>query len=151
MARIACSSCHQQKEVSSTGAVLWKASARMCSQCHDQLAVEQFQTLQKTLTASLVDIEASISRVRAALDAAALDTAALDAAELDADRTAAMTQQLEKLQDDLNFLRVGNGIHNIHYAGSLTRALVQQLSALCRELEIEEPNIALPEMAEHSE
>jgi predicted CXXCH cytochrome family protein len=141
MARIACPSCHQHKEVSPTGTVLWKASTRMCAQCHDQLAIEQFQALQKTLTASLVDIDSSISGVRDALDAA----------DLDADRTVAMTQQLEKLQDDLNFLRIGNGIHNIHYAGSLTRALVQQLSALCRELEIDEPNIALPEMTEHSE
>ena len=141
MARIACSSCHQKREVSATGTVLWKASTQMCSACHDQMALDAFRDHHESLRASLANIEASIARVRDALDAAALD----------AERSAAMAQRLEKLQDDLNFLRVGNGIHNIHYAGSLTRALVQQLAALCRELEIDEPNIALPEMTEHSE
>jgi hypothetical protein len=51
---------------------------------------------------------------------------------------------LRDLDEDLQFLRVGNSIHNMHYADSLTLALVDKLRAICRELNIPEPTINLP-------
>jgi hypothetical protein len=70
----------------------------------------------------------------------------LATAELKPDRSTAITGELENLQHDLVFLRVGNDIHNIHYASQLIHALVERITALCRELKIEEPNVVLPEM-----
>ena len=83
---------------------------------------------------SLADIEANLSRAREAVRAANLDET----------RTAEITQRLRDLEDDLQFLRVGNSIHNMHYADSLTRALVDKLRAICRELNIAEPAVNLP-------
>jgi len=55
-----------------------------------------------------------------------------------------ITQRLRDLDDDLQFIRVGNSIHNMHYADSLIRALVDKLRAICRELNVPEPTINLP-------
>lgn len=138
VARIACSSCHQVKKTSSTGTVLWKASIETCITCHDESDIERYQDYHKILRASLSDIESNIQRVHAALESA----------KLAADRLAAIRVQLNDLEVDLGFLRIGNDIHNIHYASTLTRALVDQLSALCRELKIDEPEIVLPKARE---
>ena len=86
----------------------------------------------------LSEIESNIHRARAALDSA----------ELDEDRSTANRALLDDLQDDLDFLRVANSVHNVHYASALTDALLDGLSKLCRELEITEPMIALPETME---
>ena len=64
---------------------------------------------------------------------------------MSADRSQAIAKQLDDILHDVTFLRVGNGIHNIHYADHLTRTLVDRLTELCRELKIEVPEIALPE------
>ena len=56
-----------------------------------------------------------------------------------------MGAELDDLQADLSFLRVGNGAHNIHYASSLTRMLLDQLATLCHELKIAEPEVTLPD------
>ncbi|MCP5117195.1 MAG: hypothetical protein GY953_40740 [bacterium] len=140
-ARIACASCHQVKEVSSTGTVLWKASLEKCADCHDDSAAQEFPSYYETLRASLSDLEFVADRVRTALDSA----------DLDADRSAAIGVQLDNLLHDVDFLRVGNGIHNIHYANTLTRALVDQLSSLCSELNITEAKVTSPQKAESSE
>jgi hypothetical protein len=110
----------------------------MCTECHDGSASEKLWAYHETLKASLSDIESAISLARDALESA----------HLEADRSAAVRAQLERLQDDLNFLRVGNGIHNIHYASTLTRALVEQLSSLSHELKIDKPSVTLPEKME---
>jgi hypothetical protein len=57
---------------------------------------------------------------------------------------AEITQRLHDLEDDLQFLCVGNSIHNMHYADSLTRALVDKLRAVCSDLGIDEPMVNLP-------
>ena len=136
--RIACQSCHRAKQLSATGTVLWKASMETCAGCHDPDVADRLQLYCATLRSSLADVEVTFQQVRDAFSSA-------DLAE---DRTAAISQQLDELQHDLDFLRIGNGIHNIHYADSLTRMLVEQLSGLCRELEIDEPQITLPEKEE---
>ena len=134
-ARVECGSCHRFKEVSPTGTVLWRASAEVCATCHDASAAERLQSYHEKLRASLTDIESNIQRVHEALESA----------QLDRDQSATMAAQLDDLQADLSFLRVGNGVHNIHYASMLTRMLLDRLSTLCRELKIAEPNVALPD------
>jgi len=134
MAGISCPSCHQVKEVSPTGTVVWRASTAICTQCHDEAATERLRVHHEQLQGSLADIEASLLRAREAVGGAGLDEM----------RAAEITQRLRDLDDDLQFVRVGNSIHNMHYADSLIRALVDKLGAICRELNIVEPTISLP-------
>jgi len=135
-ARISCPTCHQQKEVSATGATVWKASLNSCLACHEPEAAQRLESYNAVLRASLDEVEAALGRVRDAFQAA----------DLPAARRASVTTQLENMQHDVSFLRAGNGVHNIHYADTLTRALVDQLSALSRELQIDEPQITLPDV-----
>ncbi|MDH3718383.1 MAG: NapC/NirT family cytochrome c [Planctomycetota bacterium] len=135
MARITCRSCHNVRDVSPTGTVLWKASIQTCTTCHDSSAAERLQTYHDTLRSSLGQIDANLKRVRDELPASGADAA----------RLKEITAQLRDLEHDLNFLRVGNGVHNIHYADALTRSLIEELVAVCRELKIEEPEIVLPD------
>ncbi|MCY2996363.1 MAG: NapC/NirT family cytochrome c [Planctomycetota bacterium] len=134
--RIACPSCHSIDETSPTGTVLRKGSVNRCNECHDPAAAERLISYHTTLRASLTEIDNGVGRIRTALATA----------ELKPDRSAAITAELENLQHDLVFLRVGNDIHNIHYASQLIHALVERITVLCRELKIEEPNVVLPEM-----
>jgi predicted CXXCH cytochrome family protein len=135
IARIACPSCHQVKETSVTGTVLWRASTAVCTQCHDEAATERLLTRHGQLKDTMADIEAGLSRAREALTAATLDEK----------QKTEFTQRLRDLGDDLQFVRVGNSIHNMHYADSLVQALVNNLRAISRDLDIAEPTIHLPE------
>ena len=137
VAGIACPSCHQVREVSATGTVLWRASTAVCTQCHDEAATERLRTHHQRHKSSLAEIEAELLRARDAIPAAGLDES----------RTTDITQRLRELDDDLEFLRVGNSIHNMHYADSLIRAVVDKLTAIFRELNIAEPTIDLPTSA----
>jgi predicted CXXCH cytochrome family protein len=134
-ARVDCFSCHRVREVSPTGTVLWRASAEVCATCHDAAATERLQSYNQKFRVALSDIESHLRLARAALQSA----------DLDQDRFDSMAAELDDLQADLNFVRVGNGVHNIHYASMLTRSLLDQLSALCGELKIPEPDVTLPE------
>ena len=134
VAGISCPSCHRVKEVSPTGTVLWRASTAICNECHDKEAAERLLARHQQLQGSLSDIDASLSRARDAVSGANLDAA----------QTAQITQQLQDLNHDLQFLRVGNSIHNIHYANALVNALVEKLRGVCRELNVAEPTINLP-------
>ncbi len=137
-ARISCPTCHQQKDVSATGTMVWKASLNSCLSCHEPEDSQRLESYHVVLKAALADVEVNLKTIGEAVKTA----------ELPAERAAAMATQLENLQHDLTFLRAGNGVHNIHYADTLTRALVDQLTALCRELQIDAPTITLPEPAE---
>jgi len=132
--RLGCRSCHRVQEVSSTGSVLWKASAEVCSTCHDAAAISELEAYHKELKAVLDQIGKGLDQVRQALGESAVK----------ADRAAAIRAELDRLQSDLNFLREGNGIHNIHYATALTTAVVEHLEKLSRELGIARPEIPLP-------
>jgi hypothetical protein len=88
------------------------------------------------LKGTLASIEAALANVREAVPAANLEEPA----------AAEVTRRLQEMDDDLRFLRVGNSIHNIHYADSLIRALVDKLTAMSRKLNIEGPTIELPEL-----
>lgn len=135
--RIACPSCHKFKEVSATGTVLWKASTESCLTCHERGRIDSLTAYHTALRGSLEGLDAALTRVREALPGA----------ELNADRALAINSQLDDIQYDLTFLRVGNGVHNIHYASTLTRAVMDRLTALCRELKVPEPEVTLPEVA----
>ncbi len=138
VARISCPSCHQVKEISATGTVLWKASTKMCANCHDGSAMNLITSQHEMFRASLSGIEFCIEQAQMTVKSA----------NLGADRSATLTAKLDQLNDDMAFLRAGNGIHNVHYAGTLTRALVDELSLICGELEIAEPMVVLPEKME---
>jgi hypothetical protein len=138
VSRVACRACHRMKQVSATGTVLWKASTLTCAECHDDATVEQIKSYQQEMKTALSDLHAHVARVRTALESGELDT----------NKSSAMTARLDDLEDDLEFLSVANGIHNIHYATSLTQAVLEQLTSLCVELEIDRPKVMLPEMTE---
>jgi nitrate/TMAO reductase-like tetraheme cytochrome c subunit len=132
-ARVNCATCHSLKEVSPTGAVLWKASAQVCAMCHEASEVERLRSYHEALRAALPDLQSALLGARKALPEAKL-----------ADEQAATTaKQLDRLQSDLDFLRKGNDIHNIHYASVLMRELLKEASAICRDLKTAEPK-ALP-------
>jgi len=135
VAGISCPSCHRVKEVSPTGTVLWRASTAVCTECHDEAATERLQVRDEQLQDILVKIQASLSRAQEALQESTLDEAS----------RVKVAHRLLDLENDLHFLRVGNSIHNMHYAGSLIQALVEKLNAVCKDLGIEEPEITLPE------
>jgi hypothetical protein len=86
------------------------------------------------LRAALPEVESALLGARKALSSA----------KLPEQRTAAIGKELDRIQSDLQFLRRGNDIHNIHYATRLIRVLVEQVSAVYRELKVPEPKIVLP-------
>jgi len=133
-ARIRCPSCHRKEEVSATGTVLKEATTASCAECHDKSAVTKLWSMHETLRASLDGIAVRIANAQSRLDVA----------DLAPDRTIALKKQLAKIQHDLAFLRVGNDIHNIHYANTLTRAIEEKLSSIFRALEIGTRKVNLP-------
>jgi hypothetical protein len=44
----------------------------------------------------------------------------------------------------VNFVKDGNDIHNIHYAGALVHSILDRVMALCRKLDIAGPQVTLP-------
>lgn len=132
--RISCRSCHRSKETSSTGTVTWKGSAEVCAMCHEPAEVEKLRAYHKELRGSIPEIQAGLQRAREALPAA----------KLPEDRLAAAKKRVDEFQADLDFLRLGNDIHNIHYAAGLNRALVDRVAELDRELGVAPPKVSLP-------
>ena len=133
-AGMTCRSCHQVEQVSTSGDVLWKASAEVCLQCHDAAVNQRLLARHEQLKDALAALDADLARVREAIGAA----------KFEEPQVADITKRLVDLNDDLQFLKIGNSIHNMHYADSLSRALVENLRALCRELNIAEPSVELP-------
>ena len=62
-----------------------------------------------------------------------------DSAKLAEKRAGAVAAELEGVQHDLDFLFAGSDVHNMHYAAKLHAALVDRVSALCRELNSRRP------------
>ena len=137
-ARIACPACHRMKNVSSTGSVVWKASTLTCAECHEGPRAEQVRAYQEDLETPLSNLRLEVQRVRTGLESA----------DMDEDKSAAVSGQLDDLEKDLDFLGAANGIHNVHYATSLTRAVLDQVTLLCVQLELDRPKITLPELIE---
>jgi nitrate/TMAO reductase-like tetraheme cytochrome c subunit len=138
--RIECRTCHLKKEVSPTGTVLWRGSPAMCSLCHDAATVKQFQEYHVKLRGSLPELTSTLQRIREALKSAQLASGQAAPGA----RPAAIEAELGKIQHDLDFLRAGNDVHNMHYAAKLNHELTDHISTLCRELNLPEPKVALP-------
>lgn len=132
--RLGCPTCHRVKEVSPSGTVLWKASLQVCATCHDDTEVIKLQAYHKSLRNSLGGIDEGIARVKKALKTTTLGP----------DRVKAATTEVNEIQHDLDFLRAGNDIHNIHFASKLEELLLERVSSLCRELGIDAPTVTLP-------
>ncbi len=135
--RVGCRSCHRTVEASPTGAVLWTASMQVCAMCHEQSAVEQLTSYHAHLKVAYDRIEASIRSLREGLKKPDI---------VEKDRLDLRTE-LDKVEHDLYFIREGGGIHNIHFADKLVRALVDKLRELSEKLDIEQPQIELPQSA----
>jgi predicted CXXCH cytochrome family protein len=136
--RIECKTCHQMEEKSSTGTLLRKGSTQMCTLCHDADTVKRFTSYHVQLRSSLPELASAVQRVQEAAKSA----------NLPEDRLAAISAELGDIQHDLDFLRVGNDVHNMHYAAKLDQVLVDRVSALCRELKIPAPKVKLPAASE---
>ncbi len=137
-ARVACSTCHRFNKVSPTGTVLGKASTEACNACHDESQTQSIKQSQLLLADSFNEIESTIDRIRTAVPGA----------DLDAGKAEEIDELLNQARADLSFLRAGNGIHNIRYATTVNRTLLERLTSICRQLEIAEPEVALPEKVE---
>ena len=135
--RVQCVACHRERQVSATGTVVWKASADVCTACHTSAAGDKLQEYQEDVRESLADLDLALKRARETLGVA----------EVSVEQLTDLKTRMEKLEHDLEFLTVGNGIHNIHYATSLTRALFNGTTEVCRELGVPEPTATLPEGA----
>ena len=131
--RLDCRTCHRVATTSATGTVLERASTQVCVMCHDPSITGKIELYNQQLKTSVKTLQEAIQRIRGALQSA----------KLKPDRAAAIGVEVTQLEDDLNFLRVGDGIHNVHYASTLTATLLERLQALSRELHVEEPK-ALP-------
>jgi nitrate/TMAO reductase-like tetraheme cytochrome c subunit len=132
---ITCPTCHRVEQVSPTGTVLLKTTLETCSACHEP--------------DEMTGLEAYYDRMRETLeklgDAVTRAEIAFVAAELPADRKAAVESILKKVKADVEFLRAADGIHNLHYASTVTRGVLENISQVCRELKVEEPEVSLPE------
>jgi predicted CXXCH cytochrome family protein len=135
-ARVSCRSCHRSKEISPPGTVIWKASAEICTMCHDASEVNRLRSYHEELRAALPGLESALAGAHKALPSAKLSD----------DRKAEVAKELDRLQSDLEFLRMGNDIHNIHYASKLEQALLDQITNVCRELKTPGPKVVLPPM-----
>jgi predicted CXXCH cytochrome family protein len=131
---VQCLACHRDREISTTGSIVWKASAEVCTACHTDAATEELQAYQDDVQASLTDIKSALQRA----------SNALKVVELAPEQLAESEAVLSRLEHDVDFLRVGNGIHNIHYATTLTNVLFDDTAALCRTLDVAGPTITLP-------
>jgi len=135
-ARIACPTCHRVKEASPTGTVLWKASVGICTECHSTSEVDRFQAYHLALRGSLDELEMSIQLAEEALASAGLPESGL----------LEVKNRLSDIRHDVDFLRIGNGIHNLHYSSTLAEALLAQLASLCEKLKIAKPGVTLPSL-----
>ena len=136
--RVECKSCHQEENVSATGDGALEGNAP-----EDLLAVPRRDDRQ-----AVPGLPRGLAGVLAGDPGGHPPRA--DAQEAlpspDCPRTArlALAKELRDAQHDLDFLRVGNDVHNMHYATKLNQALVERVAALCRELKVAEPKVALP-------
>ena len=133
-ARITCTSCHKTKTVTETGDVLWTASSKTCSYCHETTVVDRLWQIHTVLRESLDVMDRRVADLQRELDSE----------DIAADQRDAIEQKLRDVHDDLQFLHVGNGIHNIHYAKALTGKLVSTLNELSNQLHLEPIELTLP-------
>ena len=135
-ARIACFTCHKEKELTPAGAVLLKASLATCVGCHAPSEIDGLKAYHEQLKELLTSLDAEVERIQSALAAATLEPP----------DTASLTQRLQDVQHDVRFLHAGNDIHNSHYASELVTKLLEEMTAMCTQLQIDAPAVQLPEL-----
>ncbi len=135
-ARVECRACHRVRQVSPTGTVIWKASADVCTSCHSPAVKDELLDYHEQMRESLQQLESAVNDV----------SAAVDVTNLKIERFREIQARVKKVQHDVAFLKVANGIHNIHYANTLTRVLLEEVIELSKALDIPEPEIMLPEI-----
>ncbi len=133
--RIACPTCHKTPVVSTTGTTLRKATTEACLLCHDPSQAELLVQHYDAVRAALPELNDAVARVREALTKAKLPD----------ERKSEISDLLQKAQKDLALVQAANPIHNIHYATTILRNLLQKLGPVCRELKVKEPQVQLPE------
>jgi predicted CXXCH cytochrome family protein len=133
--RVDCRACHNEQQISATGTVVWKASADVCTACHTAVDPAQLERYEHQVNACLAELDTALKRADEALKIAALP----------ADQLEAANAKYKRLAHDVEFLRVGSGIHNIHYASTLTKVLLEETRSLCETLMIDQPMVELPE------
>ena len=129
--RIACRTCHKVRETSSTGTELVRGSTAMCAMCHDAATVKQFEAYHVSLRGALPVLQATLAKVEAAV-------------KQPGDRPDKLVTEIGDLRHDLDLLTRGNDIHNMHYATKVVREVTERLTAVCRQLKVEEPKVSLP-------
>jgi nitrate/TMAO reductase-like tetraheme cytochrome c subunit len=134
-ARIACFTCHREKEVSPAGTVLMKASLATCVGCHVPAEIEGLKAYHEQLKELLTSLDTEVERIQTALSEATLEPQ---------DRTG-LSQRLQDVQHDVRFLHAGNDIHNSHYASELVTKLLNEMTAMCTQLQIDVPAVQVPE------
>jgi hypothetical protein len=102
--------------------------------CHDRATAQRLELYRPETKKAMDDIDSAVGRAREALNSA----------QVKPEQKTAIAAQLDAFKHDLSFLRAANPVHNIHYATTLTNAVLDRLSAVCRELKIAEPNVKLP-------
>ncbi len=133
-ARITCASCHQNQTVTENGDVLWTSSSKTCSYCHDEKVIDRLWEIHATLREMLDVMDRRVVELQQALEREPVE----------ASQQAALESRRQNIAADLKFLRIGNGIHNIHYAKSLTGELVRELNELSNRLHLEPIELTLP-------
>ena len=116
------------------GDVVVRGSLQMCSMCHDSAAVRKIEIAHVALRSDLPVLEKTLKDVEAAAKKGGLST----------ERTEKIAGETAAVRHDLELLRTGNDVHNLPYAGDIERKALERLAALCKELKIEPPKVALP-------
>ncbi len=132
--RAECRTCHRVHDVSSNGAEIVRGSLQTCAACHDAATVQKFETYHLALRTALPLLEKAAGDVEAAVKKGGLP----------ADRAEKIATEAASLRHDMEMLRRGNDVHNMHFAANLVRQTLDRLTALCRELKIEPPKVELP-------
>lgn len=133
-ARLTCTSCHVEPNVGAGGTVLMTASMQTCATCHDAARIGELQQYSTQMQEAVLQLEATLPKLHETLETAIIP----------AEQRRELRSELADVQHDLEFLQIGNGIHNIHYASTLTRTVAEKLAAIHQALNLAPPQVTLP-------
>jgi hypothetical protein len=134
--RAECTTCHNVRDVGPSGAAVIRGSLQACSSCHDAATVRKFEDYHVALRNAMPALEKSTGDVEAAAKKGGLPSG----------RAEKISAEAADMRHDLEMLRRGNEVHNMHFAVNLVRQTLDHLTALCRELKIEPPKVTLPKV-----
>jgi hypothetical protein len=132
--RAECRTCHRVHDTSPNGAEIVRGSLQACAACHEAATVHKFETYHMALRTALPVLEKAAGDVEAAAKKGGVP----------ADLAEKIAAEAANMRHDMEMLRRGNDVHNMHFAYNLVRQTLDHLTALCRELKIEPPKVDLP-------